>query len=174
MSVPPPSKQGSAHQKAKKSNREEGKRERSSRESHGHSLARQGRACQALPPRAPRLTSPPTRFCRCRQGPRRSRCHGAKACSPTHALPALHPSQGRACQGRRALGCSQARIFFNLIHPPSAQQPSLHICSLTINLSITACPHPNQPQGTRDLQKRAPYTDAPGVFLRQLCILQSK
>lgn len=60
----------------------------------------------------------------------------------------------------------QPHAGFNFIHPPSTQQPGHHICSLTINLSIIACPRPNQPQGMRDLQKRAPYTDGAGVFFK--------
>lgn len=76
--------------------------------------------------------------------------------TPTRAPPAPCPSQHRACQGRQALGCSQAQLFFNLIHPSSAQQPGLHMCGLSINRSITTHPHPNQPQGMRDLRKGHP------------------
>jgi len=44
IGVPPPPKQGLAHQEVKKSNKENGKREWSSRQSQGPILARQGRA----------------------------------------------------------------------------------------------------------------------------------
>lgn len=74
-----------------------------------------------------------------------------------------HPSTEHA-KADRHWTVARRSFFLNLIHPSFAQQPGLHICGLSINRSITTHPHPNQPQGMRDLQKRAPYADAPGFF----------
>lgn len=113
-SVPPLPKQGLAHQeeKKKKCNRENGKWEQSSRESQGHGLAEQGRASHAMLPRAPRLTSPPTRFHWHRQGPRCLCCHHAKAYYP-HACPSCSlPIPAQSMPRQTGIGLQPGAAFF--------------------------------------------------------------
>lgn len=140
--------------------------EQSNNKSQDHVWARQGRASRAMSPRAPgshHLTPASAGT---------SRGHAAHTATVPRCIsprmPLLlftHPSSEHA-KADRHWAAARCRFFFNFIHSSSTQQPGHHICSLTINLSITACPHPNQPQGMRDLQKREPYADAPGVFFK--------
>lgn len=82
-----------------------------------------------------------------------------------HACPSCSsPIPAESMPRMTGTGLQPGTDVFHVIHPFSAQQPGLHIYKLTINFSITAHPHPTQPQDRKGLQQRAPCTNAPGLF----------
>lgn len=69
-------------------------------------------------------------------GAMRVQCQGI---SPYMCLSCSSPSPSQSMPRQTNTGLQPDIGFFKLFHPSSAQEPRFHICSLTIELSITAC-----------------------------------